>query len=65
MRITHSIDPGTGYPKASNLLSVSILTDECMTADAYATACMVMGLEKAKAFVENQKGVDAYFIYGG
>ena len=62
--ITHSIDPATGFPKASNLLSVSILTDECMMADAYATACMVMGLEKAKVFVENQKGVDAYFIYG-
>jgi len=61
--ITHSIDPATGYPKASNLLSVSILSDECMTADAYATACMVMGLEKAKIFVEKQKGVDAYFIY--
>ncbi len=62
--ITHSIDPATGYPKRSNLLSVSILCDECMTADAYATACMVMGLDKAKDFVENQKGVDAYFIYG-
>lgn len=61
--ITHSIDPATGYPKASNLLSVSVLTDQCMTADAYATACMVMGLEKAKIFVEEQKGVDAYFIY--
>jgi thiamine biosynthesis lipoprotein len=62
--ITHSIDPATGFPKTSNLLSVSILTEECMTADAYATACMVMGLDKAKDFVENQKGVDAYFIYG-
>lgn len=62
--ITHSIDPATGFPKSSNLLSVSILTEECMTADAYATACMVMGLEKAKIFVEDQKGVDAYFIYG-
>jgi len=62
--ITHSIDPATGYPKASNLLSVSILTEKCMTADAYATACMVMGLEKAKVFIENQKGVDAYLIYG-
>ena len=62
--ITHSIDPATGFPKASNLLSVSILAEECMTADAYATACMVMGLEKAKVFVENEKGVDAYFIYG-
>jgi thiamine biosynthesis lipoprotein len=62
--ITHSIDPATGFPKASNLLSVSILTDECITADAYATACMVMGLEKARVFIEKQKGVDAYFIYG-
>jgi len=62
--ITHSIDPSTGYPKESNLLSVTILTDECMTADAYATTCMVMGLEKAKAFIDDQKGVDAYFIYG-
>lgn len=62
--ITHTIDPGTGFPRASNLLSVSILCDDCITADAYATACMVMGLERAKAFVENRKGVDAYFIYG-
>jgi thiamine biosynthesis lipoprotein len=62
--ITHSIDPATGFPKESNLLSVSILTDECMTADAYATACMVMGLDKARQFIEKQKGVDAYFIYG-
>ncbi len=64
VRITHSIDPATGFPKESNLLSVTILCDECMTADAYATACMVMGLEKAKAFVEELKRVDAYFIFG-
>jgi len=62
--ITHSIDPATGFPKESNLLSVTILCDECITADAYATSCMVMGLEKAREFVEKQKGVDAYFIYG-
>jgi len=64
VKITHSIDPVTGFPKASSLLSVTILCDECMTADAYATACMVLGLERAKDFIENQKGVDAYFIYG-
>jgi len=64
VKITHSIDPLTGYPKESSLLSVTILCDECMTADAYATTCMVMGLEKAKLFVESTKGVDAYFIYG-
>jgi thiamine biosynthesis lipoprotein len=64
VRITHTIDPATGYPKESELLSVTILCDECMTADAYATACMAMGLEKAREFVEGKKGVDAYFIYG-
>jgi len=64
VRITHTIDPATGYPKESQLLSVTILCDECMTADAYATACMAMGLEKAREFVEDRKGVDAYFIYG-
>jgi len=62
--ITHTIDPISGYPKTSNLLSVTILCDQCMTADAYATACMVMGLEKGKKFVEQEKGVDAFFIYG-
>jgi len=64
VRITHTLDPATGYPKESALLSVTILCDECMTADAYATSCMALGLEKAQAFVENQKGVDAYFIFG-
>ena len=64
VRVTHTIDPATGYPKESPLLSVTILCDECMTADAYATACMAMGLEKAREFVEGQKGVDGYFIFG-
>lgn len=64
VRITHSIDPVSGYPKESRLLSATILTEQCMTADAYATACMVMGLEKAKAFVQGMRGTDAYFIFG-
>ena len=64
VKITHSIDPVTGFPKASSLLSVTILCEDCMTADAYATACMVLGLDRAKDFIEDQKGVDAYFIYG-
>jgi len=64
IRITHTIDPVTGYPKTSRLLSVTILADNCITADAYATACMVMGVEKGKDFVEGEKGVDAFFIFG-
>jgi thiamine biosynthesis lipoprotein len=64
IRITHTIDPISGFPKETNLLSVSILMKDCMTADAYATACMVMGLERAKEFVKGQNRVEAYFIYG-
>lgn len=64
VRITHSIDPASGYPKDSRLLSATILAGRCMTADAYATACMVMGLEKARAFISGLKGIDAYLIYG-
>ncbi len=64
IRITHSIDPVTGYPKESRLLSVTVLTEQCMTADAYATVCMVLGLEKAQEFIEGLKNTDAYFIYG-
>ena len=62
-KIVHTIDPATGYTKPSNLLSVTIITDECITADAYSTTCMVLGLEKAKRFVESLEGVEALFIY--
>lgn len=64
VRITHSIDPANGYPKNSRLLSVTILTDNCMKADAYATACMVMGLERSRSFLEGLRNTDALFIMG-
>ena len=59
----HEIDPHTGYPARNRLLSVTVLTDKCIMADGYATAFMVMGLEKSKHFVEKRKDLDAYFIY--
>ncbi len=62
-RYSHTIDPKTGYPVQHSLLSVSVLADDCMTADAYATAFMVMGLEKTKDFISNNKGLDVYVIY--
>jgi thiamine biosynthesis lipoprotein len=64
VRITHTVNPSTGYPRDSRLLSATILTDECITADALATSCMVMGLGKARKFIEGLKHTDAYFIYG-
>jgi len=63
VKYVHSINPTTGYPVQQKLLSVTILADECIIADAYATACMVMGLEKSIELVKNNKKLDGYFIY--
>lgn len=62
-RYGHTINPHTGYPETNNLLSATIITDEGIYADAFATACMVMGFENAKQFVENNASLQAYFIY--
>lgn len=62
-RYSHIIDPTTGRPAMHNLLSATIVYHNTALADAYATACMVMGLEKAISFVENTKDMEALFIY--
>jgi thiamine biosynthesis lipoprotein len=46
-RYAHTIDPRIGYPIQHNILSATVIAKDCTTADAYATAFMVMGLEKA------------------
>ncbi|MFT4566892.1 MAG: thiamine biosynthesis lipoprotein [Saprospiraceae bacterium] len=60
----HTINPKTGYPFQDRLLSVSVATEKCMDADAIATTCMAMGLDKACTFIENLDGVDACFLAG-
>lgn len=63
-RYAHTIDPATGYPVEHNVLSVSVIAQDCMTADAYATAFMVLGLERTKQIVsENPALLDVYIIY--
>ena len=64
IKYSHTINPFTGFPERNTLLSASIFADDCMTADALATACMVMGLPAAAKLIENTKGVEAYFIHG-
>ncbi len=59
----HTINPKTGYPEQSNLLSASIIADDCMTADALATACMASGLNKSKEIIKKLNNVEACFIY--
>jgi thiamine biosynthesis lipoprotein len=65
IRVTHSIDPKSGYPAESRLLSATVLAEHCMTADAFATACMVQGYKKSKLIIENLEGLGGYFIFGG
>ena len=62
-KYSHSIDPRTGYPSYQNILSATILADDCMSADAYATACMVSGLDKSIEMIESDPTLDAYFVY--
>lgn len=64
IKYAHTINPLTGYPVDHALLSASVFAEDCMTADAYATAFMVMGTEKA---MELSKDLDlmVYFIYSG
>ena len=61
-KYSHTINPITGYPVNHNLLSVTIVANNATTADAFATTCMVLGLEKGKAFIKQQEA-KAYFIY--
>lgn len=62
-KYAHTIDPRTGYPSEQNILSATIVADDCITADAYATAFMAMGLEKARQAAKNIPGIEYYVIY--
>jgi len=61
----HTIDPVTGYPSEQNILSATVIAPDCMTADAYATVFMVMGVEAACRMAEQIPGIEYYFIYSG
>ena len=63
-RLSHIIDPRTGYPIEHRTASVTVIHKDCGTADALATAFMVMGLEKGIK-VADTNGIAAYFISRG
>lgn len=62
-KYAHTIDPATGYPVQHSILSATVLAKHCAEADAYATAFMVMGMEKAKKVLEKHPELMAYLIY--
>ncbi len=59
----HTLDPKTGFPATTNVLSATVIAKNCMTADAYATAFMVLGAEKAKAIITSNPDLEGILIH--
>ncbi|MFS4483772.1 FAD:protein FMN transferase [Hyunsoonleella sp. 2307UL5-6] len=62
-KYAHIINTKTGYPTKTNILSVSVIAEDCMTADGYATAFQAMGLDGVKPFLENNIKLKAFLIF--
>jgi thiamine biosynthesis lipoprotein len=63
VKYAHTIDVKTGYPVRHNLLSATIIADDCMTADAWATVCMASGLDKSIKILQQHPEFEALLIY--
>lgn len=64
VKYSHTINPRTGFPERTTLLSASVFAGNSLLADAYGTAFMVLGKEKALELARSLGGVDAYLIFG-
>lgn len=64
VKYSHTINPLTGYPERTTLLSASVFAENSLLADAFGTAFMVLGKEKALQLARSLPGLDAYLIYG-
>ena len=62
-KYAHTIDPRTGYPVTHNLLSATVLASDATSADAYATYCMVVGLEEAEEFLSSREDLEGCLVY--
>jgi FAD:protein FMN transferase len=62
-KFAHTIDPHTGYPVQHSLLSATVIAKDCLTADAFATAFMVLGLDSAVAIAERTPDMEGLFLY--
>lgn len=62
-KYAHTIDPTTGYPAEQDILGATVIADDCMTADAYATAFMASGLKKSEEIAKKVPELLYYFIY--
>ena len=62
-KYAHTVDPRTGYPVSHTLLSATVIAPDATLADAYATYCMVIGLEQSKEFISSHSELEACLIY--
>ncbi|WP_041250210.1 FAD:protein FMN transferase [Christiangramia forsetii] len=62
-KFVHTINPITGKAERSNLLSASVIAENCMLADGYATAFMALGFDKTRKLLKDLDGVEAYILY--
>lgn len=62
-KYAHTIDPRTGYPVDHNLLSATIVADDALAADAFATYCMVVGLEESIRLLQSRADLEGCLIY--
>lgn len=58
----HILDPKTGFPAKTNLISATIIAKTSLDADGYTTALILMGLDNALDFVENNPNIEAIFV---
>lgn len=62
-KYSHTIDPETGYPVQREILSASVFASDCTTADAWATAFMVMGHDRAVEILKQRKDLNAFLVF--
>ena len=62
-KYAHILDPISGLPTKTNILSVSVISETCIEADAYATALHLMNIEEIEGFLDNNKDISVYIIY--
>ncbi|WP_265856513.1 FAD:protein FMN transferase [Pedobacter sandarakinus] len=62
-KLSHLIDPRTGFPLDNEMISVTVYASDAITADGYDNALMAMHLPEAMEFVNRRKALEAYFVY--
>ena len=62
-RYSHIISPNTGYPINNEIMSVTVISNDCMNADALATTLLLVGYTDGMQIIESIKGSEALFIY--